>query len=72
MPCLMVNANSWTYDDGMGGSYARFNIDLYYCGGGCDEMTDYCGVAIDRLCEVLYPRYVNCTIAQLYRTMQMT
>ena len=39
------------YDDGLGGSFARFNIDLYYCGGGC-SLADNCGEIIARLCEV--------------------
>lgn len=40
----------WEYNDGMGGSFARFNIDLYYCGGGC-ERNENCGQAVARLCE---------------------
>ncbi|CAM9622009.1 unnamed protein product, partial [Hapterophycus canaliculatus] len=40
----------WTFNDGLGRSFARFNIDLYYCGGGC-SINDDCGQIIARLCE---------------------
>ncbi|CAM9699219.1 unnamed protein product [Scytosiphon promiscuus] len=40
----------WTYNDGLGRSFARFNIDLYYCGGGC-LIADDCGQIVARLCE---------------------
>ncbi|CAM9140533.1 unnamed protein product [Laminaria digitata] len=41
---------SWAYDDGFEGSFARFNIDLYYCGGGCSRAGN-CGEMVARLCE---------------------
>ncbi|CAM9326086.1 unnamed protein product [Ectocarpus sp. 12 AP-2014] len=41
---------SWSFDDGLGGTFARFNIDLYYCGGGC-SITGDCGEMVARLCE---------------------
>lgn len=49
-PCCFT-LHSWLYDDGFGGSFARFNIDLYYCGGACSLRGD-CGQIISRLCEV--------------------
>ncbi|CAN0151476.1 unnamed protein product [Ascophyllum nodosum] len=47
--CVLL-CRSWKYDDGFGGSFARFNIDLYYCGGGCKKNGN-CGMAVKRLCE---------------------
>eukprot|EP00903_Cladosiphon_okamuranus_P019297 g17738.t1 len=40
----------WSFDDGLRRTFARFNIDLYYCGGGC-SFADNCGQIIARLCE---------------------
>ncbi|CAN0385494.1 unnamed protein product, partial [Ectocarpus sp. 8 AP-2014] len=40
----------WSFDDGLGRTFARFNIDLYYCGGGC-SITGDCGEMVARLCE---------------------
>lgn len=46
-----VVTHRWSFDDGLGRSFARFNIDLYYCGGGC-SITGDCGEIVARLCEV--------------------
>lgn len=48
---LHVVTHRWSFDDGLGITFARFNIDLYYCGGGC-SITGDCGEMVARLCEV--------------------
>lgn len=50
-PVVSLHSFRWTFSDGLGRSFARFNIDLYYCGGGC-SLAGNCGEIIARLCEV--------------------
>lgn len=41
----------------MGGSFARFDIGLYYCGGGCERIEN-CGEMVATLCEVRHSNAV--------------
>ncbi|CAM9851353.1 unnamed protein product [Pylaiella littoralis] len=41
----------WAFNDGFGGTFARFNIDLYYCAGMECLVNGGCGKIIQTLCE---------------------